>query len=305
MSKVSWTALALAIGFWIGASVPANAGVVNLGAAAKFALIANGGDLFLGDGCDVGRTSVSPPVLGDVGVWNGDSELGYKCKLAQNLADINNSSTPTITLDGDPALVSTTVPVAGECSTNAGGVINFGFGTSCGATNTGGGSSHITDLNSAHSDLANFEAEVVSLSATQTIPSIILDRSKTKKVFDTVHGGLNVIDIGTVTLDDYATLYFSGRATDKLVIRITGTLTMGSQAKIVLIGGVNNKKTYIDATALGAIDNGASVDGTLHVQSDCLLSRKFKVKGGSLYCEGGVGADNFLEITFVPNQLVL
>ncbi len=285
MSKASWTAMALGIAFWVGSSAPLHAAPVGLGAAADFGLLVDAGDLSMGD---------HSIVRGTVGVWHGDSELGYQCYVTRDLADTN--ITPASVTLGE------STHVVGQCSTSAGGTITLDTGATCGSQDTTGGAARIADLNQAVLDEEAFETVVAGLPTTQTLPAINLGFSQTMKVFDAVHGGVNVIHVPSVTLGNFAVLYISGGVEDQLVFVIDGPLSIGKRAKIVLIGGLLKQNTFIDAQSLTIADDYSSMQGTVHVEGGCPLGEEVTINGG-LICDGTVTTGKFLRLNAVANQL--
>jgi hypothetical protein len=270
------------------ASVPAaHAAPIGLGAALNFGLLVDAGNLDMGD---------HGIVRGSVGVLGGDSTLRVQCYVTQDLAD-GHSGAAVVNL-------GESTHVVGKCATDVGGAINLATGATCGTQDTTGAAVQIANLNQAIPDEESFETVVAGLPATQTIPAINLGFSKTKKVFDAIHGGLNVIHVPSVTLADFATLYISGGVEDRVVFVIDGPLSIGKHAKIVLIGGLLQQNTFIEAPSLALFDDFSSLQGTLHIENTCTLGEEVTING-ALYCDGNTSMEKFFRLNFVPCELVL
>jgi hypothetical protein len=187
---------------------------------------------------------------------------------------------------------------------DAGGVINLATGATCGSQDTTGTAVQIANLNQAIPDEESFDAVVAALPATQTIPAINLGFSQTKKIFDAIHGGLNVIHVPSVTLANFATLYISGGVEDRVVFVIDGPLSIGKHAKVVLIGGLLQHNTFISAPSLALFDDYSSLQGTLHIEGACTLGEEVTIYG-ALYCDANNSTEKFFRLNFAPCELVL
>ena len=246
--------IALAIVALIGAKAARAQQSDSLGASLAFSLMsyADDGDVDIGAG-NVARVTSGLCIPGEVGAGS-DIVLG------------NNGiySGDVISYDGSITL-NNYASVVGQCVTDGGNVIKK-VGAKCGSTDTSGNNSLLGLLDAAYFDGGIFACDVANDSPTSNIPAVNIADGKQFTITDTVTGGLNLIDVPSLTLGGSSTLTLSGGSSDTLVLRVDGSTSIGHGAKIVLAGGLTPFSVVI--AAQGGISfwgNSTTVNGTMLV----------------------------------------
>jgi hypothetical protein len=264
------------------ALLPLSAGAVTLGDALDFSALSTAGDVNINN---VAKVSVN--ALGDVG--------------GQNVVLGNNSlAGGAAVADPGNITVGNYSKVKGECITD-GGTVTLHTGAKCLSVDDTGTNAKLAVMSQAITDVGNFETALVATSPTQTLGAVTLASGKKATISDTV-SGLNIIELPSVTLGNSSTLTLHGAPGDSMVLEITGTLTIGSGAKIVLAGGlpVDQVLIYVGGT-VGSWGNSTSVGATLLApNSVCAAGSGAKITG-AIICGDSV---TFLEnatLTFNPS----
>jgi len=233
-----WVSLTLGglVALLTAAMLPATAGATTLGGALAFSALSTSTT----DGVTLGKfAQVGTTPLGSVG---GDFvSLGG-----------SNSSTGGDVIGVATVEVGNYSQVKGECVSNGGpGSITFGLPVSppskfqhCVLGASDSGSPKLTDLANAISDVATFDTALLAFPPTDTLPAKTITSkffpplSPANTITDTVSGGLNVIEIPSVTIASSRTLYLQGTGApgETLVLEITGDLSIANSSKIVLSG---------------------------------------------------------------------
>jgi hypothetical protein len=242
-----------------------------LGAALSFSLLsfAADGDIDVGVGNAAKVTSPLCFISGEVGAGN-DVALGNNGLYSGDAITFGS-----ITLDNY-------AKVLGECVTD-GGSVTKKVGASCGSTDTTGSNGLLGLLDEAYFDGGFFACDVAGGSPTSSIPAVNIAAGKQLTITDTVSGGLNLIDVPSLTLGNSSTLTLSGGSTDTLVLRVDGNTSIVHGAKIVLAGGLTPFSVVI--AAQGGISfwgNSTTINGTM------LVGQPFN--SGDRACPAGSGA---------------
>lgn len=256
----------------------APAGAVTLGNALSFAALSESGDV------DIGNTArISTNLLGDVA--GGNVTLGNT-----SLAGRNAIATSGAVSLGNYATVK------GKCIT-AGGPVNKGLGAKCVAgEDTTGTNPNLAIAAAAVTDIGNFEAALAALAPTQTLGAVTLAASKTMTITDSV-AGLNIIELSSLTMGNSSVLKLSGAPGDSMVLNITGNLSFGIGARVVLIGGISLNHVLVNVQGVISAWGSSTTMGTT------LIAQNAGITGGSgARIDGALYADG--DIVFGPNTTV-
>ncbi len=251
---------------------------VTLGSAASFGILIDGGSVTVGNASVMG---------GYIGADDGNVTLGNNSTAPIVLADTDGNGT-VITLGNYTNVL--------QCGTDSGGTISLGLGAQCFSTDTSGGSIGI--LENAENDEETFENAAQCATVTQPLSAISLADGKKMTITDTVSGGLNVISVPSITLNNSSTLTLSGGSTDTVVLLDSGVLSIGSGAKIVLTGGLVPANVYINADNSGTWGNSIVLSGTLEVEDNGCTVGSGAVINGALICENDTTIGPNLRLNF-------
>jgi len=203
----------------------------------------------------------------DLGAASGYSVLGlnntnvFLSNVTVN-GDVGVSPQGTLTLMA-PSTVTGTIFVD----------VTASIGSSAGTAT--GGINHTVNLASAVNDAISASLFASSLSATQTVSGI------SSALTLQGNGGITVLDVnGGISLNNQ-NITLNGSANDKFVLNISGNLSMGGTASIVLGGGVTAGNVLlnfdgtnqtinthvgdvVNATILAPTANGLTLDGKFY-----------------------------------------
>jgi len=220
------------------AMLPATAGAVTLGAALSFSALSTDTTT---DGVTLGQfAKVGTTPLGSVG------------GSFVSLGGANSSTGGDVVANPGPITLGHFAIVHGACVVPTAGTITLTTGAKC----VGGEVKNDLDprlgvLSDADTAVGTFVTALVAATPTSTLPALTVKNFPASKITDTVSGGLNIIEIPSVTLNNSSTLTLSsvsGTITpgEFLVLEITGNLSIGSSAKIVLKGlGADEVLIYV------------------------------------------------------------
>ncbi len=294
--KAKMAAIVVIMGAFICARVTVAAAQDSLGSALSFSLLsfASDGDVEIGIG-NASKVTSSLCFNGEVGAGN-DIVLG------------NNGlySGDVISYEGDITL-NNYAKVQGQCVTS-GGAVTLKVGASCaGGTDTTGSNGLLSLLDYANQDGGYFACDVASGTPTYSASAINIAAGKQFTITDTVSGGLNFIDVPSMTIGNSATLFLSGGASDTVVLRVDGNTSIGYGAKIMLTGGLTPFNVVI--ATQGGISfwgNSSTVNGTvLNGQPfnfngrECPIGSGVTVNGAVL-CEDDLSMGPNARVNFEP-----
>ena len=259
-----------------------NAYAVTLGKALGFSALSTSGDVAINN---VAKVSINS--LGDTG--------GHNVTLGSNSLAGGDAIADT----GDITLGNFS-KVKGKCITG-GGAVNLHLGAKCGSENTSGSSPKLAIMTQAISDVGTFEANLTSATPTQTLPAITVKNYPHTVITDTVSGGLNIIEIPSLTLQNSSTLILSGGASDSLVLEITGDVNIGSGARILVQGGltVNHVLIYVGGN-VASWGNTTMVGATLLAPNTACAAGSGARVTGAIICGGDVTFLQNATLTFNP-----
>jgi hypothetical protein len=280
-SHKRWARLTLAslLALLTAALTPSWAGAVTLGNALDFSALSLSGDVDINNVAKVGSAPIGSP--GDVG--GSDVTLG------------NNSLAggDAIAEPGDVVAIGNYSTVVGESITGAGGSVILGLGAKSGFIDTTGTNGKLAVKADAITDVGTFDTALTSATPSLTLAAVTLAAGKKATITDSVVGGLNIIEVPSVTLGNSSTLTLSGGPADSLVLEITGDLKIGNGAKIVLTGGlsVNEVLIYVNGS-VASWGNSTTVGATLLAPNSAIAAGSSAKVTGAIIAGGNV---TFLE----------
>jgi len=270
------------------ALVPSSAGAVTLGNALDFSALSLTGDVNINNVAKVGVAAIGPQ--GDAG--------GSNVTLGSNsLAGGNAIASP-----GDVITVGNFSTVKGACITGAGGAVNLGTGAKCLlGTDTTGTNGKLTVFADAITDVGTFDTALTSATPTQTLGALTLAAGKKGTITDSV-AGLNIIELPSVTLGNSSTLTLVGAPGDTVVLEITGSLKIGSGAKILLSGGLTPADVLIYVgTSVASWGNTTTVNGTVLAPNSPIAAGSGAKVTGAIIGQGNVTFLQNATLTFAPS----
>jgi serine acetyltransferase len=248
----------------------------NLGHALGFSLLslADDGVIDLGVGNSGKVTSPLCFFSGDVGT-GGDILLGNNGSYSGSAVSFNGN-----------IILNNYTKVAGQCVTNYpifNGVTILGIGAKCGLQDDSGNNFLLLKLLKAALDGLLFYCDVANGYPTQLAGVVNLGASKKFTIVDANPGCLNFIDATSLTLGNSSTLTLSGGAYDTVVLRVDGTVSIGSGAKIVLAGGLTPADVVIvDQGGITTWGNSTTINGTIVSAGTCTIGSGATINGAVL-----------------------
>lgn len=203
----------------------------------------------------MGRGNGAAPdtVSGDV-IASANSSQGLNCSN-------NPPGTTSICLGNDSE-------IAGACVTS-GGAVSSPSECAAGTDTTGANVEVTTLLPHAVSDAASLSSTLAALSATQTVPAIVLGTRGSTVILS--RGGLNVVNVPSIGTGTNATITVNGSPTDTFVFNIgtstdPGSLQLGNGASVLLSGGITPDRVIFNLIGSGTtaqLGNHTTFNGTV------------------------------------------
>ena len=251
---------------------------LSLGDAAGFVVLSTGSNVVLGNGArsasgDIGGNTVS---AGNYSYFVGNVVAGSNFGTAINFSNY--------------------VDVDGSCITGGGSVL-LHTGATCDAQDTSGSNPEVAMLSGAAADASSFAASIAAEPANQTLASIVVADSRNTTIACS-STGLYVVDVGTITLGNSATLNIKCAADSFVVVNITaGQFKFGHGAKVQLLGGIGPNAVVfnIEGTSvtpgLSGLNSAQLVGTFLSAARPCSIGVNFGLTG-ALICGGAISVSN-------------
>jgi len=245
----------------------------------------------------MGRGNGSAPdtVAGDV-IASASSSQGLNCSN-------NPPGTTSICLGNDSE-------IAGACVTG-GGAVSSPSECAAGTDTTGSNAEVVTLLPHALSDAVSFSSTLAGLTATQNIPAVVLG-THGSQTFSS-GGGLNVVNVPSITTGTKATITVNGSASDIFVFNIgtsadPGALQLGNGASILLSGGITPDRVLFNLIGSGTtaqLGNHIVLNGTILAPQGQFSSGDGDTPNpvlinGALWFGGSIAIGNNTNLNFYP-----
>jgi choice-of-anchor A domain-containing protein len=269
-------------------------------------------------------SAMAPITLGDAKGYlilstNGNTKLGNVTIAKPASPDVSGDlGGITVTLGGNSAIAGDAIAsndsgigislgnytkVRSTCITNA-SAVHLGAGSACIDLDESGYNFKIQQLTSAGSDAISFSNTLASAPVDQALPAIDLPASHSQTL--TCEGSwLNVFSVPSIKLGSSSRLIIDCALGDIVVINVPGSLTLGSGARISLIGGIAADAVAFNITGSSsspALVSGASsvLNGTfVAAQRSCQMATGVTIKG-QLVCGGDVTIGANLKASYFP-----
>jgi len=245
----------------------------------------------------MGRGNGSAPdtVAGDV-IASASSAQGLSCSN-------NPPGTTSICLGNDSE-------IAGACVTGGGAVSSP---SECaGGTDASGSNAEVVSLlPHALSDAVSFSSTLAGLTATQLIPAVVLGTQGSQTFSSS--GGLNVVNVPSITTGTKATITLKGSATDIFVFNIgtsadPGSLQLGNGASVLLSGGITPDRVIFNLIGSGTtaqLGNHIFFNGTILASQGQFSSGDGDTPNpvlinGALWFGGSIAIGNNTNLYFYP-----
>jgi hypothetical protein len=211
----------------------------------------------------------------------------------------------------DGITVGNWTKVLGKCGTDNDSPVTLKVGASCGSVSMDGDG---FDVVPPVYDSNYFACNIRDATATQSIPGVNITAGKLFTITDEVSGGLNVIDVPSLTLGNSSTLTLSGGSSDTLALRVDGSTSIGNGAKILLAGGLTPSSVVIATQGgISSWSNSATIDGTVlngldqsdfDVPTAACTTGSGTTLNGALLCGGDIRLGANSRVNFQPADLV-
>jgi hypothetical protein len=218
----------------------------------------------------------------------------------------NNGAFCGDAISGGPIVVNNYTKVFKKCIT-LGDPVTLKTGATCADTDTTGNNPLLVAFFASFLSGGFFACNVQTGNATQTEPAINLAASKKLTITDGNPGGLNLIDVPSMTLGNSSTLTLSGGSSDTVVLRVDGASSIGHSAKILLTGGLTPFSVVI--ATQGGISfwgNSTTVNGTIlnglpfsTTGQNCTIGTGATISGAVL-CENNLSIGANLRLDYEP-----
>jgi hypothetical protein len=238
----------------------------------------------------------APDTIGGDVVASANSSQGLNCSN-------NPPGTTSICLGNDSE-------IAGVCVTG-GGAVSSPSECAAGTDTTGSNGEVTTLLPHAVSDAASFSSTLAGLSATQIVSPIVLGTRGTMTFSS--GGGLNVVNVPSITTGTNATITVNGAASDFFVFNIgssvdPGSLQLGNGASVLLSGGITPDRIIFNLVGSGTtaqLGNHIVFNGTILAAQGQFSSGDGDTPNpvlinGALWFGGSIAIGNNTNLTFYP-----
>jgi hypothetical protein len=245
----------------------------------------------------MGRGNGSAPdtVAGDV-IASASSSQGLNCSN-------NPPGTTSICLGNDSE-------IAGACVTG-GGAVSSPSECAAGTDTTGSNAEVVTLLPHALSEAVSFSSTLAVLTATQSVPAVVLG-TRGNKTFSS-SGGVNVVNVPSITTGTNATITVNGSASDIFVFNIgssadPGSLQLGNGASVLLSGGITPDRVIFNLIGSGTtaqLGNHIVFNGTILAAQGQFSSGDGDTPNpvlinGALWFGGSIAIGNNTNLFFYP-----
>ncbi len=244
----------------------------------------------------MGRGNAAAPdmISGDV-IASANASQGLNCSN-------NPPGTTAICLGNDSE-------IAGACVTGGGAVSSP---SECAhGTDTSGASTEVTLLPQAISDAASFSSALAAMTATQTLPAVVLGTRGQMTISSS--GGPNVVSVPSITTGTNSTLTLNGGGTDTFVTNIgsatdAGSLQLGNGASVLLSGGITPDRVIFNLIGSGTtaqLGNHTVFNGSLLAPQGEFTSGDGDTPSpvlinGALLFGGSIAIGNNTNLNFYP-----
>jgi len=258
------------------ASAPVWAAQTDLGDADQFGLLSLSGAVKFDQMSELLPAKVyTPPAVcpGDVGCIPDTGAVNIQLQKNNSLAgDAIASQTR-----GTALFFNIKNTAGGQCVTGGGGVTLESLSKCDNGFDQSGTNTKVTTLlPAANTDAAAFAVTLAGLTATQTLPAIVLSSGQNYAI--TTVTGVNVIDVPSIVTAGSNQITITAGATDSVIINLgsagtPGELSLGAPTQIRLSGGITPDRVIFNVIGSGGpvtIGTGSIVNGTVLAPDDVI-----------------------------------